>query len=244
MGRRPIDAYTRSRIGILRGEGKKLDEIWDKVKNVNTGLPERRTVARYIKMFDEDILEETSWGWLSDTSINKISDAGFLLECKRAWDTKLITDSSIGQFSERIAKWCWLINKTYGKFSYNDLFSIASSYAHEERIASIEKPKGLINSSVISPNLKINSVLNFLNGLLIYKPWKSNQRRLELVEAVNLQKIEFPDLSGEWAVFAHCIGIENSLFNWRSPKKIVPFPPPVFGTKTQWYMQLKKIIER
>jgi hypothetical protein len=67
---------------------------------------------------------------------------------------------------------------------------------------------------------------------------------LELVEAVNLQKIEFPDLSGEWAVFAHCIGIENSLFNWRSPKKIVPFPPPVFGTKTQWYMQLKKIIER
>ena len=35
MGRRPIDAYTRSRIGILRGEGRKLDEIWDKVKDDN-----------------------------------------------------------------------------------------------------------------------------------------------------------------------------------------------------------------
>ena len=244
MGRRPIDAYTRSRIGILRGEGKKLDEIWNKVKDVNTGLPERRTVARYIKMFDEDISQETSWEWLADTAVNKISDPEFLLECKHGWDTKLITDSGIGQFSERIAKWCWLINKTYGKFSYNDLFSIASSYAHEERIASIEKPNRRNGSSVISPSLKINNVLNFLNGLLIYKPWKSNQRRLELVEAVNLQKIEFPDLSGEWAVFAHCIGIDNSLFNWQSPKKIVPFPPPVFGNKTQWYMQLKKIIVR
>lgn len=243
MGRRPIDAYTRSRIGILRGEGKKLDEIWYMVKNVNTGLPERRTVARYIKMFDGNILEETSWEWLADTPINKISEPEFLLECKRAWDRKLTTDSDIGHFSERIAKWCWLLNKTYGKFSYNDLFSIASSYAHEERIASIEPTKE-IGSSLISPNLKINNVLNFLNGLLIYKPWKSNQRRLELVEAVNMQKIEFPALSGEWAVFAHCIGIDNSLFSWRSPKKIVPFPPPVFGTKTQWYIQLKKIIGR
>ena len=61
MGRRPIDAYTRSRIGILRGEGRKLDEIWDKVKDDNTGLPERRTVARYIKMFDGNISEETNW---------------------------------------------------------------------------------------------------------------------------------------------------------------------------------------
>ena len=177
MGRKPIDAYTRSQIGILRGEGKKLDEIWYKVKNVNTGLPERRTVARYIKMFDGNILEETSWEWLADTPVNKISDPGFLLECKHAWDTKLTTDRDIGQFSERIAKWCWLINKTYGKFSYNDLFSIASSYAHEERIASIEKRKE-IGSSLISPNLKINNVLNFLNGLLIIK----NMLNLRLVD--------------------------------------------------------------
>tara|TARA_Y100000590_G_C15711491_1_gene1010437 strand:+ start:1340 stop:2071 length:732 start_codon:yes stop_codon:yes gene_type:complete len=242
MGRRPIDVYTRSRIGVLRGEGKKLDEIWFLVKDGSTGLPERRTVARYLKMYDENIQEESSWNWLADTPTNKISDLQFLLECKHAWDTKLITDTQIGQFSERIAKWCWLINRTYRKFSYNDLFSIASLYAHEERIASIEKLNTQSNSYIINPNLKINNVLNFLNGLLVYNPWKSKQRRLEFIEAVNSGTIEFPYLSGDWSIFAHCIGVDNEMFNWQSPKKIVPFPPPVFGSKTHWYMQLKKLI--
>ena len=245
MGRKPIDGYTRSRIGVLRGEGKKLDEIWFKVKSAETGFPERRTVARYIKRFDELDSEESSWSWISDAHINKISNAECLLECKYVWDSKLKEDPDIGQFTLRMAKWCWLIRHAYKRFSYNDLFSVASAYAHEERITILDNAiSSSGNDYRMLFNSKKNNVLNFLDGLLTYKPWKSDKRRLELVAALNSKKVEFPESSPEWSIFAFCLGtdIKNDLFRWKTPNRVVPFPPAVFGRKNEWYKQLRKVI--
>jgi len=53
MGRKPISLDIRTKIVTFRGQGLKLDAIWKAVRDPETELPDRRTVARYVKKYDE-----------------------------------------------------------------------------------------------------------------------------------------------------------------------------------------------
>ena len=95
----------------------------------------------------------------------------------------------------------------------------------------------------MSPMDPEDSMVGFLNGLLTYQPWASDQNRREFVSAIP-DRIPFPSESLTWATWAYCLGApapEGFTFEIESAHQVASMPPPPLHNTKEWYRDMEII---
>ena len=134
----------------------------------------------------------------------------------------------------RDAKWASHIKSIALDLTDNDVLSIAAQYSFEELLCGKLDHKSVRNKDLM---------IGFLNKLLIYQPWISNQRRLEFICAFK-SKIPFPTQSITWSIWTYCVGVcapKELNFQFDSPQQIPPLPPSPFNAPDRWLKEMEMI---
>ena len=112
------------------------------------------------------------------------------------------------------------------------MLSIATQYSFEEWLyGRIDKKLGTADDSMVW----------FLDKLITYQPWASDQNRREFVSAIP-DRIPFPPKSLTWATWAFCLGApapKGFTFEIESAHQVASMPPPPYSTKEcLWEMKI------
>ena len=83
----------------------------------------------------------------------------------------------------------------------------------------------------------------FLDKLITYQPWVSDQNRREFVSAIP-DRIPFPSQSLTWAIWTYCLGApapNEFTFEFESPQQVPSMPPPPLHNTKEWFWDMKMI---
>ena len=134
----------------------------------------------------------------------------------------------------RDAKWAWHVKSAVPELEDRDVLSIATQYSFEEWLYSrIDEKLGTDDDSMVW----------FLDKLLTYQPWASDQNRRDFVSAIP-DRIPFPSESLTWATWAYCLGAsapDEFKFNFESPQQVPSMPPPPLHNTKEWFWDMKMI---
>ena len=90
---------------------------------------------------------------------------------------------------------------------------------------------------------KTGKMVLFLDKLLSWQPWASDQNRREFVSAIP-ERIPFPSESLTWATWAYCLGApapEGFTFEIESAHQVASMPPPPLHSTKEWFREMKII---
>lgn len=138
------------------------------------------------------------------------------------------------KLTNRDAKWASHIKSIAPDLADNDILSIATQYSFEELLGGKLDHKSMDNKDLM---------IGFLNKLLIYQPWISNQHRLEFIYAFK-NKIPFPTQSITWSIWTYCVGVcppKELNFEFDSPQQIPSLPPSPFKASDRWFKEMEMI---
>ena len=134
----------------------------------------------------------------------------------------------------RDAKWAWHVKSAAPELEDRDVLSIATQYSFEEWLyGRIDEKLGTDDDSMVW----------FLDKLLTYQPWASDQNRREFVSAIP-DRIPFPSESLTWATWAYCLGApapEGFTFEIESAHQVASMPPPPLHSTKEWFREMKII---
>lgn len=134
----------------------------------------------------------------------------------------------------RDARWAWHVKSAAPELEDRDVLSIATQYSFEEWLyGRMDKKLGSDDDSIVW----------FLDKLITYKPWASDQNRREFVSDIP-DRIPFPSQSLTWAIWAYCLGAppsEDCTFNFESPHQVASMPPPPWHNTKEWYLEMEII---
>ena len=215
----------------------------------------RSTVGKWMKKFNEAPEQvkraesEFHWHQLDQTDIPWESSS-LVLQCKKVLES-YVDQSPESQLSElrakplfgftnRDARWCWRVRGAAPSLSPHEVLSIATQYAQHERLTDLVA-FGLINRIGTLPLDAGDSLVGFLDGLLTYQPWSSDEDRREFVSAIP-DRIPFPSESLTWATWAYCLGApapEKFPFTWESPRQLSSMPPPSLHNTKEWFRDME-----
>jgi len=134
----------------------------------------------------------------------------------------------------RDVKWVWHVKSAAPDLVDTDVLSIATQYSFEEWLyGRIDEKLGIGDDPMVW----------FLDRLLTYQPWASDQNRREFVSAIP-DRIPFPSESLTWALWAYCLGApapDEFTFNFESPHQVASMPPPPLHNTKEWYRDMEII---
>ena len=134
----------------------------------------------------------------------------------------------------RDAKWAWYVKSAAPELEDRDVLSIATQYSFEEWLyGRIDEKSGTADDSMVW----------FLDKLITYQPWASDQNRREFVSAIP-DRIPFPSESLTWSLWAYCLGApapDEFTFNFESPHQVASMPPPPLHNTREWFREMKII---
>ena len=134
----------------------------------------------------------------------------------------------------RAAKWAWHVKSAAPELRDRDVLSIATQYSFEEWLyGRMDEKLGTADDSMVW----------FLDKLITYQPWASDQNRREFVSAIP-DRIPFPSESLPWATWAYCLGApapDEFKFNFESPQQVPSMPPPPLHSTKEWFRDMEFI---
>ena len=134
----------------------------------------------------------------------------------------------------RGAKWVWHVKSAAPDLVDRDVLSISTQYSFEEWLyGRIDEKLGTGDDPMVW----------FLDKLITYQPWVSDQNRREFVSAIP-DRIPFPAQSLTWAIWAYCLGApapDEFTFEFKSPQQAASMPPPPLHNTKEWFWDMKMI---
>ena len=134
----------------------------------------------------------------------------------------------------RDARWAWQVKYAAPELEDGDVLSIATQYSFEEWLyGRIDEKLGTDDDSMVW----------FLDKLLTYQPWASDQNRREFVSAIP-DRIPFPSESLTWATWTYCLGApapKGFTFEIESAHQVASMPPPPLHSTKGWFREMKII---
>ena len=214
---------------------QRAKEVLDKLGN---GLPDGSPIPslRAVQGALTDVRKRVDWRdheWAIHLMANldiPTQAASLLL------DLSLLQKEAGHILTVRDAKWCLVVHGAAPELKPIDMLSIATHYGLWQFLA---ERRGMDPVEWDFP------VIGFLNGLLMYKPWTSEEARQALVEAIP-NEVPFPAGDLAWAKYAYCLGAaapREFSFQDESPKQRVPLPPPFSHDTMPWSDAIQKIVQ-
>ena len=170
MGRKPIPRHIQSEIVALRARGLKLDAIWRRVRDPETELPDRRTVHRYMRRYDDlpesakrldrpwewHLLNEQDLHWEASEYLLKM----WLFAKEHPW---------LGGLSPTVRQvsWWWRVHQAALEICNPlDLILLAQRFAFREMV-----------QDVLGEPMELGD----LEAHLAYHPWEDDRRDVYLL---------------------------------------------------------------
>ena len=231
-----------------------VDEMLGELENAGYELG-RSTVGKWMKKFNDAPVEvkkaDSAFHWHQlDLADIPWEASQWVLASKKEFESHSHQSPERSEaqlklpfrFTNREARWCWRVHHQAPDLSPGQVLSIASQYSYEEHLFDLIK-HGMIPGKGMSPMEPEDSMVGFLNGLLTYQPWASDQNRRDFVSAIP-DRIPFPSESLTWATWAYCLGApapDEFKFNFESPQQVPSMPPlPLHNTK-EWFRDMEII---
>ena len=136
--------------------------------------------------------------------------------------------------SQREARWCWLVFCAAPTLAPHEVLSIASYYAFEEQLS----------SHLSEPELQGDQI-EFMNALLAYRPWVSEEKREEFVRAIPAI-VPYPS-NFTWIRYAFYLGAtppKDFSSNIEAPEQLVSLPPPMWCSEQDWTASVEQLAAR
>ena len=250
MQRKPRVSYRiRARIIQLRvlsfGDPLSLDKILKHLRLENwSPIPSRGTVQNIVRQCEtlhETILLKSSpfkWNLIEYANL-PWNSSEWVLKCKRDHELieQLVTPDprTLGwwPFTNNRAKWCWRVHEAAPELTSLAALSVAEGYNFADEISDFVQHGILVTDKTHNLVSLGDQIQQFLNGLLLYKPWSSNQSRLEFVNDMDARKLPWPWQWLGWSKYIYGLGATPPkkyklyLPSEISREKLAVFPDPL-----------------
>ena len=235
------------RVSKQQGRTLSLDRIMERLSYEKWDpLPSRGSIQNVVRQWEE-LPEELrlrllpfDWSRLEDSGVPWESSE-LVLKCKREHDsieqrmTPYVRVVRWGTFTNSEAKWCWRVHLAAPELSPLHVLTVAKDYNFRNVTTDFIQNGFLLGGNLRNSRSQADQIEQFLNGLLLYKPWLSRQSSREFVDNIEQGVLLWPTEWLGWTWYTYGLGAEipeaykNYLPPGLSRGELSSFPDPVFN---------------